>query len=237
MSPFGPRPPPPARVPDSSPAPPPAPNHASNPCDKVPGLWLVKVGADTSRVLEGRFIIEPGFAAIWDIASPPCVPFLLLPIHFGCSPSCRPFSARRPVNSKISVSLLCLSTAALTALYISLKPSNPSAESIATAVAKLETAWPQDGTLFLDINKEREGSGGKTWLPFDVDPTSPLDVTEHMQPGPNVIRFIQLTNMEHHTFILYASRPEHTDTPLRDTPPPPNNLNPLFNFHSRTGGS
>jgi len=43
------------------------------------------------------------------------------------------------------------------------------------------------------------------------DPTSPLDVTDYIQPGSNVIRFIQLADMVHRTFILYASRAEPTN--------------------------
>ncbi|KAJ7455316.1 hypothetical protein B0H11DRAFT_1666929, partial [Mycena galericulata] len=115
---------------------------------------------------------------------------------------------------KISVLLLCLSTAAVSDLYNSLRSSKPSPETMATAVAGLETAWPQDGTLFLDINKGV--STGKTWLPYDIDPASPLDVTEYIQPGPNVIRFIQLAGMVQRTFILYASpsRPRPAPDPV-----------------------
>ncbi|KAJ7126845.1 hypothetical protein C8R44DRAFT_617591, partial [Mycena epipterygia] len=107
-------------------------------------------------------------------------------------------------NPKLSVVLLCLQTAAVSTLYNSLKTSTSTAENMAKAVAALETAWPSDGTLLLEMNKE--GGSGKTWLPHDIDPASPLDVTEYIQPGPNIIRFIQLANMVERTFILYASR-------------------------------
>ncbi|KAJ7650084.1 hypothetical protein FB45DRAFT_9102 [Roridomyces roridus] len=176
--------------PDASPAPP--PSRPANPCDKVPGLWLVKVGAETSRVLEGRFVIEPGFAAIYDLTIP------------------RPPSALP--NSKICVSLLCLSTEALHELYTKLSGSGSSPENMASAVAELETSWPQDGTLFVDINHEADC--GRTWLPYDIDPTSPIDVTNYIQPGPNVIRFIQLAGMVQRTFILYASRPKPVEDPF-----------------------
>lgn len=71
-----------------------------------------------------------------------------------------------PTKSKLSVVLLCLPTDAVSDLYSSLITSNPTAEGMATAIAGLETAWPRDGTLLLDMNKE--GIYGKTWLPYDI---------------------------------------------------------------------
>ncbi|KAJ7678959.1 hypothetical protein DFH06DRAFT_974493 [Mycena polygramma] len=139
-------------------------------------------------------------------------------------------------NSELSVVLMCLPTYAVRALSESLAPTNPTAETMATAVAGLKTSWPENGMLFLDMNVE--GSRGKTWLPYDIDPASPLDVTKYIQPGPNVIRFIQLTSMEDRTFILYASRRERE--PTRSLPDPVSDFfgnsaggqsdNPLFDF-------
>ncbi|KAF8206256.1 hypothetical protein K438DRAFT_466222 [Mycena galopus ATCC 62051] len=172
-TPFGP-PPPAAHTRDASLPPPPPP---PNPCLDVPGLWFVKVGADSPRILEGKFVVEPDFAATWG----------LQPISTSTTPT-------------LSVVLLCLSTEAVSTLYNSLV--NPTPESLATALASLETAWPQDGTLFLDMN---EGRGGKTWLPNEFNPNTPLDITKFIQPGLNVVRFIQLTGMAQRTFILYAS--------------------------------
>ncbi|KAJ7903357.1 hypothetical protein B0H14DRAFT_3421586 [Mycena olivaceomarginata] len=180
-------PPPPSSYPHRSSSPPPPPN----PCSNVPGLWFVKVGAGSPTVLEGRIVVEPEFAATWG----------LLSTRSASTP---------PPN--LSVVLLCLPTEAVSALYNSLAPTNPTPETLANAVAALETAWPQDGTLFLDMN---DGAGGKTWLPHELDPASPLDVTSHIQPGPNVIRFIQLGSLVERTFILYASRRE----PPPDKPP------------------
>ncbi|KAF7336744.1 hypothetical protein MVEN_02109500 [Mycena venus] len=211
MSPFGPQ-PPPSSAPARDPSPPPAP---PNPCNNVPGLWLVKVGADSSKIIEGTFVVEPGFAAVWGLP---------------------PASTEKP---KLSVVLLCLPTDGLSALYNSLAPTNRTAESIAAAVAELETAWPQDGTLFVDININ-EGSGGKTWLPYEIDPASPLDVTNYIQPGPNVIRFIQLAGMVERTFILHASprelpknKPPDAISRMFDAAAMQIN-NPLFNFDPAT---
>ncbi|KAJ7873577.1 hypothetical protein B0H13DRAFT_1484019, partial [Mycena leptocephala] len=109
-------------------------------------------------------------------------------------------------KSRLSVVLLCLPTAAVISVYNSLKPTNPTPESVATAVAGLEIGWPRDGTLFLDMN--REEICGKSWIPYEIDPHSPLDVTAVIRPGSNVIRFIQLTSMAERTFIVYASHGE-----------------------------
>ncbi|KAJ7761858.1 hypothetical protein B0H14DRAFT_2403689, partial [Mycena olivaceomarginata] len=110
-------------------------------------------------------------------------------------------------KSKLSVTLLCLRTTAVSSLYTGLEPTNPTPERMAAAVASLEIAWPRDGTLFLDMN--HGGSNEKSWLPYEIvsilDPSSPLDVTSFIQPGVNIIRLIQLTGMTDRTFILYAS--------------------------------
>ncbi|KAJ7840643.1 hypothetical protein B0H13DRAFT_2287065 [Mycena leptocephala] len=147
----------------------------SNPCRNVPGLWFVKVGADASKILEVEFVFEPEF-----------IPGLGLP---PTEPSA-PTAQEKPAKSGLYVTLLCLFTAAVSSLYTSLEPTNPTPERLATAVAGLETAWPREGTLFLDMN--HGGSNKKSWLPYEI-------------PGLNIIRFIQLTGMTDRTFILYAS--------------------------------
>ncbi|KAJ6570415.1 hypothetical protein B0H10DRAFT_2107850 [Mycena sp. CBHHK59/15] len=185
---------------------------APNPCRNVPGLWFVKVGASASKILEAKFVVDPEFAAAWD----------LLPTSSSTSAA-----HEKSTKAKLCVVLLCLPTAAASALYSSLITTDPTPEGMATAVAGLETAWPQDGTLLIDINKE--GIQGKTWLPYDIDPTLPLDVTHCIQAGSNVIRFIQLTSMEERTFILYASRREPDTDMFDDTTPTPSD-NPMFNF-------
>ncbi|KAJ7908040.1 hypothetical protein B0H13DRAFT_1617903, partial [Mycena leptocephala] len=114
-----------------------------------------------------------------------------------------PAALEKPAKSRLYITLLCLFTAAVSSLCTSLEPTNPTPERLATAVAGLETAWPREGTLFLDMN--HGGSNKKSWVPYEIDPSSPLDVTSFIQPGLNIIRFIQLTGMTDRTFILYAS--------------------------------
>jgi hypothetical protein len=65
------------------------------------------------------------------------------------------------------------------------------------------------------------------------DPASPLDVTKYIQPGPNVIRFIQLASMIDHTFILHASRrepPSDAVSQIFENAGPIQSGNSLFNF-------
>ncbi|KAJ7923915.1 hypothetical protein B0H13DRAFT_2315918 [Mycena leptocephala] len=106
-------------------------------------------------------------------------------------------------KSRLCVTLLCLRTEDVSSLRTSLEPTNPTPETVATAVAGLEIAWPRDGTLFLDMNYG--GCNGKSWVPYEIDPILPLDVTRFIQPGLNIIRLIQLTGMADRTFILHAS--------------------------------
>ncbi|KAK7033254.1 hypothetical protein R3P38DRAFT_2773677 [Favolaschia claudopus] len=163
---------------------PPPPKSNNN----LPGLWFVKVGAPDIKIVEGTFNIDPEFAVKWGIQSQSV-----------------PSSTRQ--KPQLSILLLCLPTEDLDHLYTSLKPSDPSAEELSTAVATLKTSWPKNGTLFVDINDEKTGVG-KSWFPYDLDPTSPLDITHHVQPGQNVVRFIQLASLVERTFILYATHRE-----------------------------
>ncbi|KAJ7475989.1 hypothetical protein FB451DRAFT_1245393 [Mycena latifolia] len=220
MSPFHAQHPPPGRAPDSSPArpPPPPPPAPSNPCNTIPNLWFVKVGADAPKVVEGTFVIEPEVVSTWGILSAPPAP-------------------GQPPNPKLCVTLMCLLTADVIALSDSLRASAPTPSTMAAAIAGLATHWPSDGTLILDINKEA-ADGGKTWLPHDIDPTTPLDVTDYIRPGRNAIRFIQLADMLQHTFILCASRreppsdsnPTDASQDMDFDDPAPQLPNDLFNF-------
>ncbi|KAJ6623839.1 hypothetical protein B0H10DRAFT_2008645 [Mycena sp. CBHHK59/15] len=139
---------------------------ASNPCHNVPGLWFVKVGADASKILEAKFLFEPEFTPSLDL------------------PPIRPTTVQAsPIESKFSVAVLCLRTTAVDSLYKSLKSTNPTPEEMATAISGLEMAWPGDGTLFLDMNKEEIG-GGKTWVPSEICDT-PFDMLDGIATTQN----------------------------------------------------
>ncbi|KAJ7838938.1 hypothetical protein B0H14DRAFT_3699340 [Mycena olivaceomarginata] len=173
-------------------------------------------GADASKILEVEFVFEPEFIPGLD---PP-----------QTEPSASA-AQENPAKSKLSVTLLCLRTTAVSSLYTGLEPTNPTPERMAAAVASLEIAWPRDGTLFLDMN--HGGSNEKSWLPYEIDPSSPLDVTSFIQPGVNIIRLIQLTGMTDRTFILYASCREAEPAFQIFDYPTPRCADSMFNFSSK----
>ncbi|KAJ6522489.1 hypothetical protein B0H19DRAFT_1202788 [Mycena capillaripes] len=181
------------RTPDSLSSP---SQHAlsSNPCNTVPIVWFSQVGAIAPRVVESAFVIEPAVAEALGVLS------------------ARPISTRSAPIPKLRATLLCVSTTS----FIEIQSMDStggldSPERMTTTVAGLAIFWPPAGTLILDMNnQDPKGSGGndtgqgKTWLPYDIDPRAPIDVTAHLRVGRNVIRFIQLAGMDEHTFVLYA---------------------------------
>ncbi|KAJ7501964.1 hypothetical protein B0H11DRAFT_1991724 [Mycena galericulata] len=180
--------PPATRVPDSLSS---LSQHApsSNPCNTVPNVWFSQIGAIEPRVVESAFVIEPAVAEALGI------------LH------ARPISTRPPIP-KVRVALFCVPTTSL--IKIQSIDSNGMLDS-PESMTKIATFWPPAGTLILDMNnQDPKGSGGqetvqgKTWLPYDIDPMAPIDVTAHLRVGHNVMRFIQLIGMAEHTFVLYA---------------------------------
>ncbi|KAJ7681433.1 hypothetical protein B0H17DRAFT_1076388 [Mycena rosella] len=164
-----------------------------NPCNTVPNVWFSHVGAIAPRVVESAFVIEPAVAEA-----------------LGILPA-RPISTRPPIP-KLRVALLCVPTTSFIKIQtIDSTGMLDSPESMATTVAGLATFWPPAGTLILDMNNQdpkgssgNETGQGKMWLPCDIDPRAPIDVTAHLRVGRNVMRFIQLVGMGEHTFVLYA---------------------------------
>ncbi|KAJ7285143.1 hypothetical protein C8J57DRAFT_1497993 [Mycena rebaudengoi] len=191
-----------------------------NPCNNVPGLWFAKLGAERCRILECRFVVEPAFAIDWN----------LLPRLSGTS---------APLKPKLSVRLLCLPRGQVEDRFSKLGP-HVSPATVAETMAEIETAWPQNGTLYVDINKH-DGAGedmaaqrncGASFAAFD--PTLPLDLTGFIRPGPNVIRLIQLVGMQEHAFILHASPALERDpfAEMFNKAIPMDTDNSLFNFHA-----
>lgn len=41
----------------------------ANPCDRVPGLWFVKIGLDSPDILECNFDVDARAALKWDLGS------------------------------------------------------------------------------------------------------------------------------------------------------------------------
>ncbi|KAJ6560529.1 hypothetical protein DFH09DRAFT_511463 [Mycena vulgaris] len=167
-----------------------------NPCNIVPNVWFSQVGTIAPSVVESAFVIEPAVAKALGIL--PAGPI-----------------SNRPLSPKLRVALLCVPTTSLIEIQsIDSTGMLDSSESMAATVAGLATSWPPAGTLILDMNKNLDqdptGSGGtetgqgKMWLPHDIDPRAPIDVTAHLRAGRNIMRFIQLVGMSEHTFVLYA---------------------------------
>ncbi|KAJ7031427.1 hypothetical protein C8F04DRAFT_1263024 [Mycena alexandri] len=125
------------------------------------------------------------------------------------SPGCvHPPLGQHPHNLSSGSFFYVFPTQSLNDLYNSLAPSHPTTEMLATAVAGLQTAWPQDGTLFVGINVE--GAGGRMWLPIPTLPS--MSHTTSSPASISSASSIQLANMVERTFILYASH---------RSPPPP----------------
>ncbi|CAK5268456.1 unnamed protein product [Mycena citricolor] len=182
--------------------PPAVPPRPENPCDNVPGLWMVKVGSAWSTLLEVTFQVEPGLAYAWDIPLP-WVSLTFLLVFAGLTPPRDEDPAtRRHRPPKIAVNLLCVSTATLSQMYDNLRDPTPADKANATFA--LECMWPPDNTLVVDICGG-EGGGGRSWLPYDMHAGSPIDVTDYIQAGANTIRLSLLQPMSDRTFVLHAS--------------------------------
>ncbi|CAK5269316.1 unnamed protein product [Mycena citricolor] len=182
--------------------PPAVPPRPENPCDNVPGLWMVKVGSAWSTLLEVTFQVEPGLAYAWDIPLPWVSLTFFLAFARLTPPRDEDPATRRHRPPKIAVNLLCVSTAALSEMYDNLRDPTPADKANATFA--LECMWPPDNTLVVDI-RGGEGGGGRSWLPYDMHAGSPIDVTDYIQAGANTIRLSLLQPMSDRTFILHAS--------------------------------
>ncbi|KAJ7038488.1 hypothetical protein C8F04DRAFT_1179508, partial [Mycena alexandri] len=170
------------------------PATATNLCNKVPGIWFMKVGGDSPTDVD--FSIAPEFAAAWGIPFPV------------------PFSTAWEEEPKLKTIILSLPTRVLDAL-----PTT--AEILATTVADLQPRWPT--ALVVDFNIGRPdgvtwapdaavshtivGSSLKTYFLIQ-SPFGPLDLTNYIRSGINTVRFRQRpgqqATMTDYTFILYA---------------------------------
>ncbi|KAJ7163166.1 hypothetical protein C8R46DRAFT_1221954 [Mycena filopes] len=173
-------------------------------CNIVPALWFAKVAADTAFVrlgattLAAHLSVEPNLAALWGILSP--VPF--------------PTIRKEP---NITVVIFCIPTQNTESSYRALHKSFASRPTaIAGAIAKLATVWPPENTLRVRI-------GDKTWSPTQkasciqscralflifsarlVQAPAPLDVTEWIQPGLNIVHFEQSWGLKDYTYVMCA---------------------------------
>ncbi|KAF5372756.1 hypothetical protein D9615_010108 [Tricholomella constricta] len=153
------------------------------PCHSVPGVWLVRTGHDGAHVLDSDFEVDAETAKKWNLSG---------------------FSLSRDTSAiKLSLQLLCLPRDLVPNVYET-SLALVTAEDTATALSKIKTEWPPQGSLIVQMNPaERHG---RTWLPTHMGPVSPpLDLTDSLCEGPNVVRLIQLDDMADKIFVLHAA--------------------------------
>ncbi|KIJ92988.1 hypothetical protein K443DRAFT_61974, partial [Laccaria amethystina LaAM-08-1] len=157
-------------------------------CHNVPGLWFVKMGSKYTNILECSFEVDKETAAKWDIPE--------------ISPGERTAPSRMG-KPRLSLQILCLPTDLVQSVQATIQPG-ASAEDVAIALSTIEGRWPPIGNLIIEVNPGT--SHGHTWLPFDLQPTSPsVNLEDHIHEGRNVVRLIQLAGMADRIFVLYAS--------------------------------
>lgn len=66
-------------------------------------------------------------------------------------------------SPKIRLQLMCLSTGCVKSIYETSNLSTATPQDVATAVSNINTEWPYQGTLIVEVNSHK--SFGKTWLP------------------------------------------------------------------------
>ncbi|KAF4596578.1 hypothetical protein EYR40_007727 [Pleurotus pulmonarius] len=163
----------------------------------LPMLWDVKDGLPSPGILSIDFNIDPQTSAqlrIPKAGSDATVPVSQLPFR---------------------LQLLCTLEEGWNDLTFD--PSSVTPMQMAEEVLKMESQWPRQGDLIVQVN---EGTPWcRTFMPKDLGPSSPpLDLTASVREGQNTIRLIQLSDMSPHIFVLHAS--SRDETPESTTPSP-----------------
>ncbi|OCH84327.1 hypothetical protein OBBRIDRAFT_808316 [Obba rivulosa] len=164
----------------------PLPQHRPNVLTlPVPGIWYAKEGRAYADVVEVEFSVDPEIAA-----------------------AARRWARRREEfdadATHVSVHLLCLPNAVVSTILQSVPLDAPPAR-VAQLVWEAGTKWPRRGTLLATMNSGSPGVS-RTYFPDDLE-DGPLDVTNTIQQGANMLRIVQLGDISGHTFVLYAGVP------------------------------
>ncbi|KAK6988804.1 hypothetical protein R3P38DRAFT_3442932 [Favolaschia claudopus] len=138
----------------------------------IPSLLVVQLAALRSTIVESKFFIPQGALSQGGLRS--CID-----------------------SPQVTVDLYCLPTILCNCAALSSLSGKKLSATLDTFRA--QTTWPRDGTLFIDLNDD---AGGKSWLPWELEPCWPLDITDYVRPGVNTVRFIQLEGMAHLTFVI-----------------------------------
>lgn len=157
----------------------------------VPGVWAFQLSRDLPDVLEYSFNVSEEIAAKWNLTR-----------------ENNWVMAEKETRDELFLHLLCLPTAlAISTLDSVLTEPSQEPKAVADALWKMQTEWPEQGSLIIEINPGKPV--GKVFFPGEHpnNKHDPLEVTHTIQEGVNTIRFVQLTGM-HKSFFLLASQRE-----------------------------
>lgn len=162
----------------------------------VPGVWAFQLSRDLPDVLEYSFNVNEEIATKWNLRR-----------------ENNWVMTERETRDELFLHLLCLPTAlAISTLDSVLTEPSQEPKAVADALWKMQTEWPEQGSLIIEINPGQPV--GKVFFPGDHSNNihEPLEVTHTIQEGVNTIRFVQLAGM-HKSFFLLAS---HREIPTLD---------------------
>ncbi|KAF7967730.1 hypothetical protein HWV62_33293 [Athelia sp. TMB] len=162
--------------------------------DHFPRLWLARIGLPQIDVLEVEFEIDTETALSCQLNAP----------------------------FPVSMRLLCLPTATVQGEYEMVEASAPP-WTVANAMRSIPTEWPAPGSLVIQMHVDNTWS--RSWLPEDLvglylfhlryclihrpsiqqPETPPLDITLHIRPGANRLRFIHLSDLSAYTFLVHSA--------------------------------
>ncbi|KAK7436984.1 hypothetical protein VKT23_018799 [Stygiomarasmius scandens] len=155
----------------------------------VPGIWGgLEIGLPNPDILKFDFVINQEIAEKWDLNS---------------SPENAQSEATKP---QLALHLLCLPP--WDSILVQVQEWQNSgvdltSESFANLIWSLQTPWPPQGTLIIEVNKHSGFS--KTILPNQLgSDKSSLNITKMVQPGCNTFHLIQLAPMPY-CFAIYVS--------------------------------
>jgi hypothetical protein len=72
----------------------------------------------------------------------------------------------RQHSPKVCLQLLCLPASLVKSVYETSNLGSATAEDVATTFSNIDTEWPAQGTLIVEVNPNT--SLGNTWLPYHL---------------------------------------------------------------------
>ncbi|KAF8627069.1 hypothetical protein AX17_006408 [Amanita inopinata Kibby_2008] len=171
--------------------------NATKPCHNVPGLWMAKRGLANIEILTCEFEIDQEAADRWSVRGSS------RQVNMCHLHSCIDLVDRYG-KEKEALSLLLVSLP-VTAVEAKIDISTATAQDAANAIRRIDISWPPKGQLIAEVNPGRDW--GQRWLPRHLGETRPpIDITEHVHQGMNVVRFIQLAGLTDYMFFVLAKQ-------------------------------